>query len=490
MTLPKHARITPILVLVAIVELTGSVATQPDGSEAGTSEPADAAAAGAPPTTPAAGFVSNVFAETDIRQALADISAQTGVTIIPADELLGSVSLELNDVTLEEALKMVCLAGGNVFGKVGEDVYLVTPADPACPAFHRIAETRVVKLEHIDGEDVTTMLPPFYARFVSAELSNMGGVWNTDRTRAGTTLTPTGPYGTVGLGRYGAPRPAAEGPSFGGWSTARVGTRVVVNAPPELADEIAAQIALLDQPPRQVMVEALVVETLASNLSTFAAQGQARHLGFDSLTGALTMYTEVAQDLLGLVRWLITNEKADTKANPNIVTQEGRYASVEVATEQYFSVVTGPVSYPYTTIQEIDAGISLQIMPRIAEATDEITVKLRPVVSNVTGYGQNDLPIITERSAETTVRVKDGQVIAIGGLLESVEMVTRRKIPILGDIPLVGQLFRSTDKSRRNREVLVFVVPHVLGPDGSFKGPRLLDLAADGGEITQPGNPK
>jgi type II secretory pathway component GspD/PulD (secretin) len=488
MGFPRQARLASILVLAAVVEFAGALAAQAGGSEAGAGEAAGAAlfTPAARATPPEPGLVSNVFADTDIHQALADISAQTGVTIIPADGLVGTISLELKDVALEEALKLVCLAGGNVFGKVGEGVYLVTPADPASAAFHQIAKTQVVKLSYIDSEDVAAMLPPFYTKFVTGEVSSFGGAWETEQTRA-TTLTPQFSYGTVGLGRYGALRPAAIGPGLGGWSTARAGTRVAINAPPELADEIVRQIALLDQPPKQIMVEALVVETLASNLSAFAAQGQARHYGFDSTVGLMT-YTGVAQDLLGLVSWLVTHEKAETKANPNIVAQEGRYASVEVATEQYFSVVTGPVSYPYTTIQEIDAAISLQIMPRIAEKTGEITMKLRPVVSDVTGQGENQLPIITERNAETTVRVKDGQVIAIGGLLESVKVVRRRKIPILGDIPLVGHFFRSSDKTHHNREVVIFVVPHLLGPDGSFTGPRLLDLAGGGTPVTtQPG---
>ena len=113
-------------------------------------------------------------------------------------------------------------------------------------------------------------------------------------------------------------------------------------------------------------------------------------------------------------------------------------------------------------------------------------MKLRPIVADVTVTGANSLPIITQRSADTTVRVKDGQVIAIGGLLESLKTITRSKIPILGDIPLIGQLFRSSDTSHQTREVIIFIVPHKLGPDGSMTGKRLLDLTADGGTVNLP----
>jgi len=94
-------------------------------------------------------------------------------------------------------------------------------------------------------------------------------------------------------------------------------------------------------------------------------------------------------------------------------------------------------------------------------------------VGDVTGTGPNSLPIITRRTAETTVRIADGKVIAIGGLLQEVKRETERKIPLLGDLPLIGSLFRSTSKESHQREIIIFVVPHILDEAGGFEGPLL-----------------
>lgn len=94
-------------------------------------------------------------------------------------------------------------------------------------------------------------------------------------------------------------------------------------------------------------------------------------------------------------------------------------------------------------------------------------------MGDVTGTGPNNLPIITTRTAETTVRIADGQVIAIGGLLQEVKRKTERKIPLLGDLPLVGRMFRSTKQENHQREIVIFVAPHILDEAGRFKGPLL-----------------
>jgi type II secretory pathway component GspD/PulD (secretin) len=458
---------------------------QPEVKTPPATAPTTAPAAGAQPTSTAPAplappqirvdaqgepLVTNSFANTDIRDALAQVGQETGTTIVPDSSVSGTVTLELTDAPLHQALELVLLQGGFVLGEVGKGMYLVTSPDPSAPNFRRIAKTQIVKLDYLDCSDVRAMLPTFYSKFVRYEVGGSGDAGDSDQPSAGL---------------YGIGTSAADRQSAGRVSNARVGTRVVVSAPPELLEEIITQIRELDQPPAQIMVEALVVEALASDLSEFHAEGSSRYVLGNSQTGLVT-YTSVAQDLLARIQWLITNQKAETKANPSIVAQEGRSARVEVAKQQYFSILSGSVAYPYTTIQQIDAAISLDIMPRIADKTGEITMRLRPAVADVTGQGLNQLPIITKRSADTTVRVKDGQVIAIGGLLETVKIVERRKIPILGDIPLIGQLFRSSDTTSSTREVIIFIVPHKLGPDGSLTGSRLLDLPVDIGRVLLP----
>lgn len=367
-------------------------------------------------------LVTNVFFETDLRQAFSDVSAQTGVIIIPTEDVHGVITMELKDMPLEDALRLMCLPGGFVYREVSEGIWLVGSPAPEAPAFRAMAEVEIVDLEHLTGRELQARLPAMYERY--CKFDELG--------------------------------------------------QVVVTAPREILQETLQMIARLDRPLRQVMIEALVVETSAGRMQDFYARGKGRYVAGDTRTGVLS-YTELAQDLLGEMLLLVQRREAMMKANPSVMAQEGRTAKVEVTTQQFFSIVTGPVTYPYTTLQQIDATISLEITPLVAESTREITMKLSPTVSEVTGTGASQLPIITERSVQTTLRVGDGDVIAVGGLLEEVEVSTRRKIPILGDIPLVGRLFRSSEQTQHMREVVIFIVPHIVEPDGSFRGPRILE---------------
>ncbi|MCW3061450.1 MAG: type and secretion system protein, partial [Capsulimonas sp.] len=107
-------------------------------------------------------------------------------------------------------------------------------------------------------------------------------------------------------------------------------------------------------------------------------------------------------------------------------------------------------------------GVKLSVTP-LTGGNGEITTRISPEVSNITELDlQTGLPVLSTRRADTTVRIKDGETIAIGGLSLDQEQTTRSKIPILGDIPLIGNLFRSKSESRVRTELVVFVTPHIL----------------------------
>lgn len=367
--------------------------------------------------------VSNVFFQTTLADALTDLASQAGVTVIPDRSVEGVVTMELTEVPFRDALELVLMYGGYVYKEVRPDVYLVTTADPTAPNFALVAETRVTELDYVNSADLKLLLPPNLAKYVSLDAT---------------------------------------------------GQRCTVTAPASLADRIVQVIRDLDQPPVQVMIEALIVESSRGDLDEFRLNVQRTHFGGDSGTGVLT-YVDAAEEMLSQLLWLVSKSKAKVKASPRIIAPEGGEADVTVSLEQYFEIVTGRLGFEYTQLQAIEANIGLKVRPNVAFKDRLVTVELTPEVGDVTGTSVDNLPIITRRSANTTVRVKDGQIIAVGGLLEEVESEIRRKIPLLGDLPLVGHLFRSKEIKAEDREVTIFVVPHILDESGRFEGPLLMD---------------
>ncbi|MFH1335053.1 MAG: type II and III secretion system protein [Candidatus Zixiibacteriota bacterium] len=148
-----------------------------------------------------------------------------------------------------------------------------------------------------------------------------------------------------------------------------------------------------------------------------------------------------------------------------MATLEGRKATIIIGKKQYYVIITGTVGYAYGQLERIPVGVSLDIVPYISDK-GEITVEIHPEVSDVVGTGATGLPVVNKRAVSTKVRVKDGETIVIGGLIQKIESNVRRKIPLLGDIPILGLLFSRTDKRVDELETVIFITPHILTEEG------------------------
>jgi len=372
-----------------------------------------------------AGLITNVFFETDIREALRDISAQSGVIIIPDDTVHGVVSLALENVPVEKALVMVLMGGGYTFKKI-DDYYLVGAAVHDNPTFNRLTETKYIKPNYIKAKDVPQFLPEFFTDFIHVnEDVNM----------------------------------------------------LTVIASPEIIARIEKDIAKIDIPLRQVMIQVLVTDFSKGVTKELGIDWEwqwSTEKGIDNIaSGSAAM-----EDLLGTFTYAATGEltrsgilklralikkgKVKLRANPRIVTLDGQEATIFIGTEEYYSIVSGPVAYPYTTLEAITAGITLKITPYISK-TGEITVEIQPEVSDVTVEATEErLPVITKRQVNTKVRVKDGETVIIAGLTSQTEFERVTRVPILGYIPIINLFFKSKKKIVEETEVVVFITPSIV----------------------------
>jgi len=95
-------------------------------------------------------------------------------------------------------------------------------------------------------------------------------------------------------------------------------------------------------------------------------------------------------------------------------------------------------------------------------------MRVHPVVSTITSIGADNLPQTSSREAETTVMIKDGETIVLGGLIRDEMLKTVQEVPILSKLPLVGELFKYHSKSHRHSEIMVFITPHILDENGKM----------------------
>lgn len=172
----------------------------------------------------------------------------------------------------------------------------------------------------------------------------------------------------------------------------------------------------------------------------------------------------------GLFGTIINAVQSDTKSNilstPSLVTLDNQEAKLLVGQE--IPITTGEAlsknfDNAFRTVQRQNVGIQLEVKPQINDG-GSIKLAIRQEVSSIAGPVSNrfsDL-ILNKREIQTTVTVDDGQIIALGGLLDDNERRTLEKIPFLGDIPGLGQLFRSRSKTRSKTNLMVFIRPTIL----------------------------
>ena len=169
-----------------------------------------------------------------------------------------------------------------------------------------------------------------------------------------------------------------------------------------------------------------------------------------------------------LLRALANSSRANILSTPSLLTLDNQEAEIRVARNVPF--VTGQytnqgqnTTNPFQTISREDVGLILKIKPQINEG-NSVLLDISQEVSSVeetTTAGAADL-ITNKRSVTTSVLVEDGQLIALGGLIDENVTQSEQKVPLLGDIPLLGNLFKSRSSSKDRRNLMLFLQPTIL----------------------------
>ena len=158
---------------------------------------------------------------------------------------------------------------------------------------------------------------------------------------------------------------------------------------------------------------------------------------------------------------LVTQQKAKILSRPSITTMSGEEAIIQVGGEIPYQTQN---SFGVSKTEFKDYGIILQLKP-IADAEDRITSTVHAEVSNISGETVDGQPILEMRRADSVVTVRSGSTMVIGGLMDSSETKTVNKFPLLGNIPILGEFFKYTSKSKDKQELIILVTPYIVDED-------------------------
>jgi len=172
---------------------------------------------------------------------------------------------------------------------------------------------------------------------------------------------------------------------------------------------------------------------------------------------------------------LKSNSAVNILSTPNILTMDNEEASIVVGRNIPFPISTGRDNNnnPIISYQREDVAITLKVTPQINESnyvTLTVFQEVQEVEEDSNGLDVSTAGFITsKRSADTTVVVKDNQTVVIGGLIGATDTEVETKIPLLGDIPLIGRLFRGKRVSSRKSNMLIFLTPHVIDDESDLE---------------------
>jgi type IV pilus assembly protein PilQ len=407
------------------------------------------------------GNVTLIFKDADIRTVLHTLSYKSGVNIVASSDVEGAVSIRLIDVPWETALEVILKNHGLAAEKVGNIVRVITLANVA----EEELQNEVFILNYAKAKEI--------ADAIEATITSRGRIKYDERTN----------------------------------------TIIVTDIPTNLY-KVRVVVSRLDRRTQQVSIEARIIEARLDKNDELgidwnmvvSASGSARPTTFPfekdrlpfsrskrdeslkpyfpgtfpipstvSTTPSVGSFTFGTLDFTQLTAALkLLNEKTDTNviSNPTVTTLNNKEAKIIVG--QIFNIptyerndTTGKMEV--TGYTEKDIGILLTVTPNIND-TGDIVVDLKPEVSGVLAdwdnFGTTSDPMLvprfTTRTAQTQVMIKDGQTIVIGGLRENQTEKIVNKVPFLGDIPLVGELFKYKADNVVTKDLLIFVTVRLV----------------------------
>jgi type II secretion system protein D len=259
---------------------------------------------------------------------------------------------------------------------------------------------------------------------------------------------------------------------------------------------VAQVVSNLDRPKPQVLIKVVFLEVQHDNALDVGIEGQYTHNPFPSTIASNSigqnfglaglgntgqtigqtvmptgegLYQVLGSDFQATVRAIASAEKAEVLSRPSILVRNNQPATITVGesiplvTATQFNTLGGQVN----TVGYQNVGIILQVTPFITQG-GLVEMILTPQISSIAAGGGQQIasnvfsPVIELRSADTVVVAPDGQTVVIGGLMENDKTIIDSKIPLLGDIPLLGSLFTHKQRATTKKELIIFLTPHIV----------------------------
>ena len=419
------------------------------------------------------------------------VAQQDDLNIVISDNVVGNVTVQLDNVTLEQALDAILKMNNYTYEMDDNIIHIMSYQDVQHEERFAKKQTKVFSLQNADVLDIRRIILSMKTTRGRIELNarnNQIIVTDTPGKIKEIEKAIKELDQPVEIHRYNILYadiediqskllqiiPRERGHVF----VDKKNNAIVVKATPIILKDVDELIKGWDFQPRQVLIESKMVKITLNDETKlgveweFKTGGKEGNKFADIVTklttsaatgGFFTLGSLTAGEYSATIEALKENKFAEVLSAPRVVVVDGEEARILVgSSEPYVVATTDPISHlVIEEIKYIDVGIKLLVTPRIGE-DNFITMKVHPEVSRGE-YVLNDQAvrvILTE--ADTTMMVKDGETAILGGLIDTEKSKEIDKVPLLGDIPLLGLLFRKNVDVEKKTELIIFITPRIL----------------------------
>lgn len=379
------------------------------------------------------GLVTLIVRDAPLGQVVSMIAQSQGLNVVASESINSRLSITLKDVPLDEALESVLSVTGYAWAQ-HNNILHITPANNAA-SLPPSVQGRRMQIFHLDYASATDV-----AEAIRGFLSPVGKAFVSESI-------PT--------------------------DNRRSADFIVVEELPAFFPRIESYIAQIDQPPRQVQIEARILEIelddsqrhgvdfqhlfdIGNNMVTLETSGFSNPLAPQAFFGTIS-----GGNLTTILEALKTTTDAKTLASPKLMVLNGQTARLQVGEQLGFRVVTTTETASLESVQFLDVGVVLTVTPRISR-TGRVIMHVKPEISSGQVNPATGLPEEETTEVETDVLLNNGEGMVIGGLIQETDDIVQSKIPWLGDLWLVGKLFQRSETKKRRSEIVIALIPHVV----------------------------
>ena len=437
----------------------------------------------------------------NIDAVLKTIADQSGMNVVLSSNVVGTVTVKLDKVSVIQALDSVLKANNYLYAIDNGIITVYTYQDSEQQDRFINLQTKVFSLNYTDVSDLKKVLLSMKTargKIETNEKNNQIIVTDTPEKvkEIETALqeldqqTETKEYKLLySKAKDVEPKilqvvPKEKGDVYVDERT----NSIVVRATPVILKNIDGFIGGWDSQHKQVLIEAMILEVTLDEETKLGVQLQqltqanvnsngpqhpslintaamfASGLPAAGPAGFFTIGSLTADQYSVALNVLKNNTNTEVLSSPRVVVIDNEKAEILIgSSEPYAVATTDPITHLLVQdIKYIDVGVKLDVTPQIGE-DGYVTMKVHPEVSTARRVPEVDNVVAKDTTqADTTMMVKDGETIVLGGLIKNQKKETINKIPVLGDIPILGGLFKNKDYYTEKREVMVFITPHIL----------------------------